>query len=132
MQNKGKTLKNCGLSLYSYKNIKSCQFSSTCISQHSHANPTLLSIHISCCKKLIKCYRGWMHAHKHPQPTMCMHMKMYICKHTKKGWGRKQINVTFHNTMWVNNTIKKVNQLKFNNENFYPRQHAKHVWCKVF
>jgi hypothetical protein len=55
--------------------------------------------------------------------------------HTYKkrdGGGKKQINVTFPNTMWVNNTIKKVSQLNFNNENFCPCQHAKHVWCKAF
>jgi hypothetical protein len=76
MQNKGKTLKKkkkSGLSQYCYENIKTCHFSSTCISLHSHANPTALSIHISCCKKLMKYYGGWMHAHMH------VHTNNHVC-----------------------------------------------------
>lgn len=115
MQNKGRTLKKCGQSLYSYENIISCLFSSTCTSLRSHTNPTLLPIHISCYEKLMKYYGSWMHAHTHAKPTMCMRMKMHIGTQTKKGWGRKQqINVTFHNTTWENKKIKKVNQKKVN------------------
>jgi len=96
MQNMGKTLKKCGLSLYSYEKIKSCQFSSTCISLHSHANPTVLPIHISCCEKLMKYDSGWMHARTHThthtqnQPCVCTWKCKYA--HKKRGMGEKTTN----------------------------------------